>query len=65
MELTYRCLVCGNNTLEVIEEGTVLTCLKCEGAPELTLVTEENKDTLPQPTNPFIAEESVAEPVAE
>ena len=64
MEFSYRCLVCGNNTVldfETTEENfvpeNIPVCQKCDDGPELTLVTADNIDSLPQPTNPKSAEE--------
>jgi len=57
MEFEYRCLVCGNNTVHTVEdESYIPNCEKCEDAPDLALVTDENRDSLPQATKPLQAE---------
>ncbi len=67
MEFSYRCLTCGNNTVLISEqpEAPVATCEKCEGNPELFVVTDENRDSLPFPTNPQGLEDATDEPLAE
>jgi len=51
MEVTYRCMTCGNNIIS--EQDKYPKCNSCNKETILLLVTEENKDRLPFPTNPI------------
>ena len=46
--MTYRCMKCGNNS-----QDEVLECKACGVTSGFIQVTEENKDTIPFPSNPF------------
>jgi hypothetical protein len=51
MELTYRCMKCGNNITPDMYEGQP-KCNLCEVVTMLVLITEENKNSIPHPTDP-------------
>lgn len=49
--MTYRCMRCGNNILAQSDEN--LECQICGMTSGFIQVTEENKDTIPFPSNPY------------
>ena len=51
MELTYRCMKCGNNITPNMYSDNP-KCNLCEVATLLVLITEENKHAIPKPTDP-------------
>lgn len=46
--MTYRCMKCGNNSQDEVQE-----CKVCGMNSGFIQVTEDNKDTIPFPSNPF------------
>ena len=49
--LTFRCMKCGNNLEFETAEG--IECNSCGKGTIMILLTEENKNSLPFPTNPI------------
>lgn len=56
----YRCMRCGNNSF--LEKQIAEPCQICDVETQIVLVTEENRHTLPQPSNPITLEIDINNP---